>query len=72
MMKHIIRVVLTILALTLHAWSAVIHERRDIHPRYWHDQQPLDGKTVLPVRIGLTQSNLEKAEALLRDVYAKV
>ncbi|KZZ95739.1 protease S8 tripeptidyl peptidase I (cln2) [Ascosphaera apis ARSEF 7405] len=68
MMKHIIRVVLTILALTLHAWSAVIHERRDIHPRYWHDQQPLDGKTVLPVRIGLTQSNLEKAEALLRDV----
>ena len=46
----------------------VLHEKRDHLPSGWGQPEDLDGRTVLPMRIGLTQSNLDKAEEYLMDV----
>lgn len=46
----------------------VLHEKRDRLPPGWGQPEELDGRAVLPMRIGLTQLNLEKAEKYLMDV----
>lgn len=46
----------------------VLHERRDILPSSWNQARRVDGRTKLPMRIGLTQSNLDRMHDLLMDV----
>lgn len=48
--------------------SHVVHEKRNALPVAWtkHSRAPKD--TVLPVRIGLTQRNLEHADRFLDDI----
>lgn len=48
--------------------SHVPHEKRDTLPVAWtkHSRAPKD--TVLPVRIGLTQRNLEHSDRFLDDI----
>ncbi|KAF3024282.1 hypothetical protein E8E14_013162 [Neopestalotiopsis sp. 37M] len=48
--------------------SHVLHEQRRSHDRVWKRSSRLDSSAVLPMRIGLTQSNLEKGPALLKEV----
>jgi tripeptidyl-peptidase-1 len=48
----------------------VVHERRDYIPSSWIQSKKLDGSTTLPVRIGLTQSNLDRGHDLLMEMYA--
>lgn len=49
-----------------------LHERRDMLPTSWTQGRRLDGSTSLPVRIGLTQSNLEYGHNLLMGLYAAI
>ena len=46
----------------------VLHEKRDRLPLGWGQAEELDGMTVLPMKIALTQSNLDKADEFLMDV----
>ena len=46
----------------------VLHEKRNSAPRTWAKRSRVDPTVVLPVRIGLRQSNLERGPALLDDV----
>jgi hypothetical protein len=46
-----------------------LHERRDFIPESWVEGKKLDGNVSLPVRIGLTQSNLDYGHELLMDLY---
>jgi hypothetical protein len=46
-----------------------LHERRDFIPKAWVEGKELDPKVSLPVRIGLTQSNLDYGHDLLMDLY---
>lgn len=48
--------------------SHVLHEKRDAAPVAWtkHSRAPKD--TVLPVRIGLKQRNLEHSDRFLDDI----
>lgn len=48
--------------------SHVLHEQRRSHERNWKRSSKLDSSAVLPIRIGLTQSNLEKGPEILREV----
>jgi tripeptidyl-peptidase-1 len=48
--------------------SHVLHERRDFLSPAFSDVRRLDGKTSLPMRIGLSQSNLHKGHDMLMDV----
>ena len=50
----------------------VLHERRDAIPSHWTGEKRLDGQTMLPMRIGLTQSNLDRGHDLLMEVYASM
>lgn len=45
-----------------------VHERRDHVPVSWTDSKKLDGSVMLPVRIGLTQSNLDQGHNLLMEM----
>jgi tripeptidyl-peptidase-1 len=46
----------------------VIHEKREVlHPKWVKRSAVVEGRT-LPVRIGMTQSNLDQAHSLLMDV----
>ncbi|KAJ5780090.1 hypothetical protein N7457_005250 [Penicillium paradoxum] len=45
-----------------------LHERRDFTPKAWVEGKKLDGNVSLPVRIGLTQSNLDYGHDLLMDL----
>lgn len=47
----------------------VVHERRDVLPNGWIEERRLDEGTLLPMRIGLTQSNLDRGHDLLMEVY---
>ena len=47
----------------------VLHERRDYMPQKWVKRSKVDAAATLPVRIGMTQSNLESGPDLLMDVY---
>jgi tripeptidyl-peptidase-1 len=46
----------------------VVHEKRNALPVAWtkHSRAPKD--TILPVRIGLTQRNLEHSDRFLDDI----
>ncbi|GIC88032.1 S53 family peptidase [Aspergillus udagawae] len=46
----------------------VVHERRAVLPRSWTEAKRLDKATTLPMRIGLTQSNLDRGHDLLMQV----
>jgi len=46
----------------------VIHEKRDSLPMNWRRNAKLHPDSTLPVRIALTQSNLDKADEFLMDV----
>ncbi|KKY27731.1 putative alkaline serine protease [Phaeomoniella chlamydospora] len=46
----------------------VLHERREDPARQWVKKDRLDGQTLLPVRIGLVQSNIEKGHSMLMEV----
>lgn len=46
----------------------VVHEERYVIPPGWSRQARLPQDTLLPVKIGLTQSNLDKAYDVLSDV----
>lgn len=46
----------------------VLHEKRDTLPFGWERHEKLPSHEVLPMRIGLTQSNLDKAEEFLMEV----
>ena len=46
----------------------VSHERREFTPRAWQKRDRVDRAQILPVRIGLTQSNLDKGPGLLDEV----
>lgn len=48
--------------------SHVVHERRDHVPYDWVKWEKLNGRVKLPVRIGLTQSNLDRGHDLLMEV----
>lgn len=45
-----------------------LHERRDFIPKSWVEGKKLEGNVSLPVRIGLTQSNLDYGHELLMDL----
>ena len=46
----------------------VVHERRDRLPSQWRRSAKLHGDSYLPMRIALTQSNLDRADEFLMDV----
>lgn len=46
----------------------VVHERRDYVPKAWIKRSRVDAAVELPVRIGMTQSNLDKGHDLLIEV----
>jgi tripeptidyl-peptidase-1 len=48
--------------------SYALHEKRTVVPRLWNRGERVDREAVLPIRIGLTQNNLEIGEDLLMDV----
>ena len=50
------------------AGSHVLHEKREVAPRQWQKRSRVEPSVLLPVRIGLTQSNLDKGASLLDDV----
>ena len=45
-----------------------LHERRELEHSPWIKAERLHAKTTLPMRIGLTQSNLDIGHDLLMDV----
>jgi len=45
-----------------------VHERREFIPSSWIEGRKLDGRVSLPVRIGLTQSNLDHGHDLLMEL----
>jgi tripeptidyl-peptidase-1 len=46
----------------------VVHERRERLPSHWEKNAKLHGGSYLPMRIALTQSNLDKADEFIMDV----
>ena len=46
----------------------VLHEKRDGAPHQWTRRNRAHAAEILPVRIGLVQSNLHKAEEYMLDV----
>lgn len=46
----------------------VLHEKRDGAPHQWSKRSRAHPDEVLPIRIGLVQSNLHKAEEYMLDV----
>ena len=46
----------------------VVHERRANVPKAWVKRERLDATITVPVRIGMTQRNLEKGHDLLMEV----
>lgn len=48
--------------------SHKVHEKRDVTSHVWIKRDRLDASTKLPVRIGMTQRNLENGHDLLMEV----
>ncbi|KAL8687051.1 MAG: hypothetical protein Q9218_006668, partial [Villophora microphyllina] len=55
-------------SLALPSVNHVVHEKRDRLPPGWEYHEKMEPSEVLPMRIALTQSNLEKADEFLLDV----
>lgn len=49
--------------------SHVVHEKRDAPLHEWKRAARLEQDAIIPMRIGLTQTNLENGYDLLMDVY---
>jgi len=47
----------------------VQHEKRQTPSSDWVKVARIEGTAILPMRIGLTQSNLDKGHDLLMEVY---
>jgi tripeptidyl-peptidase-1 len=45
-----------------------LHEKRSSIPRFWARGSRVESNAILPVRIGLTQTNLESGYSHLIDV----
>jgi tripeptidyl-peptidase I len=58
----------TLAAPTAQESRHVLHERRDIEGSKWLKSERLHADADLPVRIGLTQSNLDQGAALLDEI----
>ncbi|KAF2862217.1 subtilisin-like protein [Piedraia hortae CBS 480.64] len=50
------------------AVNYIVHEKRSGLSEGWTEGEVLDRRAILPMKIGLTQSNLDKAEAWLNEV----
>lgn len=48
--------------------SHVVHESRTVHPRNWERTSKVNSSLPIIVRIGLTPSNLHKAEDSLMNM----
>lgn len=48
--------------------SHIVHERRDFVPKAWAKRDRLEASAELPVRIGMTQRNLDKGHDFLMEV----
>ena len=48
----------------------VLHERRDFEDETWIRRREVPAGKKLPVRIGMTQSNLDNAHDLLMEMFA--
>lgn len=64
---------LSIAALVASAFTApsarhVIHEKRSTIPNGWYEESRLEPSTVLPMKIALTQANIDRLEELLMEV----
>jgi len=60
--------VVAIIASPISTPSHVVHEKRSVPPRRWSRHSRLHPATVLPIRIGLTQQNLHRAEEFINQV----
>lgn len=47
----------------------VLHEKRERHALDWVKADRVEADAVLPIRIGLTQNNLDKGYEYLMEVY---
>ena len=47
----------------------VVHEKRQAKPIFWEKGDRVDPSIILPVRIGMTQSNLDLGPGMLDEVY---
>ena len=45
-----------------------VHEKRDAPPRGWQSVSRLNADAILPMKIGLTQSNLDRGAEWLDEV----
>jgi len=45
-----------------------VHEKRDVIPAGWEKRDALDRRAILPMRIGLAQSNMDKGHLWLEEV----
>jgi len=52
-----------------HPINHVVHERRESVPKAWVKRSRMEPTASLPVRIGMTQSNMDNAHELLMEVY---
>ena len=52
-----------------HPASHVVHEKRHFTPSQWTKRDRIPSEAILPMRIGLTQNNLENGHDFLMDVY---
>ena len=50
------------------AGTHILHEKREAAPQQWKKRSRVEPSVVLPVRIGLTQSNLDKGASLLDEL----
>ena len=46
----------------------VLHEKRETAPRHWEKHSRVDQDLSLPVRIGLSQSSLDRGSTLLDEI----
>ena len=66
---------LTLVALTAEVKAVpfpathTVHEKRGSPPSQWMKRVRTHPDSILPIRIGLTQSNLDKAHDYLMDVW---
>jgi tripeptidyl-peptidase-1 len=51
------------------AHPKVLHEKREFIPAGWQKTHRVHEDVKLPMRIGLTQSNLDRGHDLLLDVF---
>ena len=47
----------------------VLHEKRDTPLKKWVKRSSVKDTTLLPMRIGMVQSNLHRADELMMEVY---